>query len=196
MNHHGIKNEIRTQLNHRSAIHNAVQAGCNPMVCVAPDFCKGKPVEEPAPLKKLVDLSDSKTERSPGLLPLVPGMPVIITQDIAIELGLINGMNGIFRQLVYALDSVSTDIEGNTSPSRRALFIDIHLLLQLNSSSNPSKDILRYLLQKCSNIELHDWITLINIDELLDDSDFINADVSFLQPIKNSTSSLQAFRID
>ncbi|CAF1689353.1 unnamed protein product, partial [Adineta ricciae] len=53
-----FRNEIRTQLNHRSAIHNAVQAGCNPMVCVAQDFCKGKPVEEPAFLKKLLELSD------------------------------------------------------------------------------------------------------------------------------------------
>ncbi|CAF1537305.1 unnamed protein product [Adineta ricciae] len=105
-----FRNEIRRQLNHRSAIHNAVQAGCNPMVCAAQDFCKGKPVEEPALLKKLLELSDSKTEHLPGLLlPLVPGMSVILTQNIAIELGLINGMNGIFRQLVYDTDSVSTD---------------------------------------------------------------------------------------
>ncbi|CAF1565147.1 unnamed protein product [Adineta ricciae] len=92
-------NEIRTQLNHRSAIHNAVEAGTNLMVCVAQNFCKGKAVEEPALVKKLLELSDSKTEHLPSLLPLVPGMPVIITQNIAIELGLINGMNGIFRQL-------------------------------------------------------------------------------------------------
>ncbi|CAF1551606.1 unnamed protein product [Adineta ricciae] len=46
-----FRNEIRTQLNHRSTIHNAIQTGCDPMVCVAQDFCKGKPVEEPALLK-------------------------------------------------------------------------------------------------------------------------------------------------
>ncbi|CAF1471696.1 unnamed protein product [Adineta ricciae] len=105
-----FRNEIRTQLNHRSVIHNAVQAGCNPMVCVVQDFCKGKSVEEPALPKKLLELSDSKTEHLQGLLPLVPGMPVIITQNIAIELGLINGINGIFRPLVYDTDSVSTII--------------------------------------------------------------------------------------
>jgi hypothetical protein len=37
-------------------------------------------------------------------------MPVILTQNIAIELGLINGMNGIFRQLVCEEDSVSTNV--------------------------------------------------------------------------------------
>ncbi|CAF4809989.1 unnamed protein product [Rotaria sp. Silwood2] len=80
------------------------------MVCVSQDTCKGNPIEDPRLIKKLLELSDSKTEHLPGLLPLVPGMPVILTQNIAIELGLINGMNGIFRQLVYEEDSVSTDV--------------------------------------------------------------------------------------
>ena len=44
-------------------------------------------------------------------------MPVILTQNIAIELGLINGMNGIFRQLVYHGDSVSTDNLSEAYPS-------------------------------------------------------------------------------
>ena len=57
-----------------------------------------------------MELSDSKTENLPGLLSLVPGMPVILTQNIAIELGLINGVNGVFRQLVYQESSVLTDV--------------------------------------------------------------------------------------
>lgn len=36
-------------------------------------------------------------------------MPVILTQNIAIELGLINGTNGIFRQLVYEEESSRTN---------------------------------------------------------------------------------------
>ncbi|CAF4996699.1 unnamed protein product, partial [Rotaria sp. Silwood1] len=87
------------------------------MVCVAQDTCKGKPVEDPALIRKLLELSDSKTEHLPGLLPLVPGMPVILTQNIAIELGLINEMNGIFRQLVYKEDSVSTEVLSETFPN-------------------------------------------------------------------------------
>ncbi|CAF3395890.1 unnamed protein product, partial [Rotaria socialis] len=62
-------------------------------------------------------LSDNKTEHLPGLLPLVPGMPVILTQNIAIELGLINGMNGIFRQFVYQMDSVSKNVISETFPN-------------------------------------------------------------------------------
>lgn len=79
------------------------------MVCVAQDTCQGKPIEDTILIKKLLELSDSKTEHLPSLLPLVPGMPVILTQNIAIELGLINGMSGIFRQLVYETDSVTTN---------------------------------------------------------------------------------------
>ncbi|CAF5110523.1 unnamed protein product, partial [Rotaria sp. Silwood1] len=105
-----FRNKVRTQLNNKAAIHNATQLGHVPMVCVAQDICNGKPIEDPILIKKLLELSDSKTEHLPGLLPFVPGMPVILTQNIAIELGLINGINGIFRQLVYQADSVSTDV--------------------------------------------------------------------------------------
>ena len=87
------------------------------MVCTAQDSCKGKSIEDPKLVKKLLELSDSRTEHLSGLLPLVPGMPVILTQNIAIELGLINGMNGMFRQLVYEEDSVSTDNISETFPS-------------------------------------------------------------------------------
>ncbi len=91
--------------------------GQRPMVCVAQDTCQGKPIETSALIKKLLELCDSKTEHLPGLLPCVPGMPVILTQNIAIELGLINGTNGIFRQLVYEEDSVSTEVLSETFPN-------------------------------------------------------------------------------
>jgi hypothetical protein len=102
------------------------------IVCVAQDTCQGKPIEDPMLIKKLITLPDSKTEHLPGLLPLVPGMPVILTQNIAIELGLINGMNGIFRQLVYQTDAVSTDslseaFPNNTQYVRRPLYALIEI---------------------------------------------------------------------
>ena len=65
----------------------------------------------------MLDISDSKTEHLPGLLPFVPGMPVILTQNIAIELGLINGVTGIFRQLVYQANSASTDVFSDAFPN-------------------------------------------------------------------------------
>ncbi|CAF1508730.1 unnamed protein product [Adineta ricciae] len=91
--------------------------GHPPMVCVAQDICKGTPIEDPILLKKLLELSDSKTERLPGLLPFVPGMPIILTQNIATELGLINGINGTFRQLVYHEESVSTETLSEMFPN-------------------------------------------------------------------------------
>jgi len=108
---------VRAHLNNKAAIHKAAQTGQRLMVCVAQDTCKGKPIEDPTLVKKLLKLSDSKTEHLPGLLPFVPGMPVILTQNIAIELGLINGMNGIFRQLVYEESSVSADAVSETFPN-------------------------------------------------------------------------------
>ncbi|CAF4944904.1 unnamed protein product [Rotaria socialis] len=112
-----FRNEVRTQLNCKAAIHNTTQSGYTPIVCVAQDTCKGKPIEDPTLTKKLLELSDIKTEHLPGLLPFIPEMPVILTQNIAIELGLINGINGIFRQLVYQPDSMSTDVLSQAFPN-------------------------------------------------------------------------------
>ncbi|CAF5047283.1 unnamed protein product [Rotaria sp. Silwood1] len=112
-----FRNEVRTQLNNKAVIYKAIEMGQRLIVCVAQDTIKGKQIEDPTLIKKLLELSDSKTEHLPGLLPLVPGMPVILTQNIAIELGLINGMNGIFRQLVYEEESVSTEVLSDTFPN-------------------------------------------------------------------------------
>ncbi|CAF1677900.1 unnamed protein product, partial [Adineta ricciae] len=112
-----FRNEVHTQINNKVAVHNVTQMGHPPMVCVAQDICKGTPIEDPILLKKLLELSDSKTERLPGLLPFVPGMPIILTQNIATELGLINGINGTFRQLVYHEESVSTETLSEMFPN-------------------------------------------------------------------------------
>ncbi|CAF4521081.1 unnamed protein product [Rotaria sp. Silwood2] len=128
-----FRNEVRTQINNKAAIHNATQMGHPPMVCVAQDTCKGKAIEDAILLKKLLELSDSKTEHLPGLLPFVPGMPVILTQNIATELGLINGINGIFRQLVYHEESVSAEnlsemFPNNTQYIRRPIYALIEIV--------------------------------------------------------------------
>ncbi|CAF4250831.1 unnamed protein product, partial [Rotaria sordida] len=59
-------------------------------------------------------------------------MPVILTQNIAIELGLINDVNGIFRHLVYQTDFVSTDVLSeifpkNTQYIHRPLYVLIEI---------------------------------------------------------------------
>ena len=105
------------------------------IVCVAQDTCKGKPIEDPMLIKKLLELSGSKAEHPPGLLPLVPGIPVILTQNIAIELGLINGVNGVFRQLVYQENSVSTDVISEEFPNNtRYVHQPLYALVEINKS--------------------------------------------------------------
>ncbi|CAF1194318.1 unnamed protein product, partial [Rotaria sordida] len=84
------------------------------------------------PVKKL---SDRKTEHLPGLLPLVPRMSVILTQNIAIEWGLINGVNEIFQQLVYQEDSVSTDVISEEFPNNaRYVHRSLYALVEINRS--------------------------------------------------------------
>ncbi|CAF3303782.1 unnamed protein product [Rotaria sp. Silwood2] len=47
-----FRNEVRTQLNHKAVSHKAEQVGQTPIVCVAQDTCKGKPIEDRALIKK------------------------------------------------------------------------------------------------------------------------------------------------
>ena len=82
-------------------LNKAMKMGLRPVVCVAQDYIKNTVVEDPRLRKALLDLPDNKTEHLPSYLPLVPGMPVLLTCNIATELGLSNGTRGIFRQLVY-----------------------------------------------------------------------------------------------
>ena len=62
-------------------------------------------------------------------------MPVILTQNIATELGLINGINGIFRQLVYHEESVSTETLSEIFPNNtRYIRRPIYALIEINKS--------------------------------------------------------------
>ncbi|CAF3735213.1 unnamed protein product [Rotaria sordida] len=106
-----FRNEVRTQLDNKAAIHNATQLGYVPI----------------------------KTGHLPGLLPFVPGMPVILTQNIPIELGLINGINGIFRQLVYQADSVSTDVLSEIFPKNtQYIHRPLYALIEIVKSKTES----------------------------------------------------------
>ncbi|CAF1366020.1 unnamed protein product [Rotaria sp. Silwood1] len=78
-----------------------MEMGLTPIVCIAQNYIQGKPVDDLRLCKAILELPDNKTEHLPGYLPLVPGMPVLLTENVATELGLSNGTRGIFRQLVY-----------------------------------------------------------------------------------------------
>ena len=71
-------------------------------VVIATDTIKAKKnIDLPDLKRRLLALPDNKTEHLPGYLPLVPGIPVLLQENIACELGLSNGTQGIFRELVY-----------------------------------------------------------------------------------------------
>ena len=130
-----FRNDVRTQLNNKAVAHKAKLMGQSQIVCVAQDTCKGKPIEDATLIKKLLELSDSKTRHLPGLLPLVPGMPVILTQNIALEVGLIIGVNGVFRQLVYQESSVSIDVISEKFPNNtRYVHQSLYALVEINKS--------------------------------------------------------------
>ncbi|CAF0766459.1 unnamed protein product [Adineta steineri] len=97
------RNELRTELNNRAVINKAYETGRSPIVLIATDTIKAKKsIDLPDLTKRLLALPDNKTEHLPGYLPLVPGMPVLLQENIACELGLSNGTQGIFRELVYS----------------------------------------------------------------------------------------------
>lgn len=89
-----------------------------PTVVIATDTIKAKKnIDLPDLNRRLLALPDNKTEHLPGYLPLVPGMPVLLQENIACELGLSNGTPGIFRELVYNQTSDSdTNFDQNTFP--------------------------------------------------------------------------------
>jgi len=96
-----FRNALRTQINNRAVLNKALEMRVIPTVCVAQDYVKGMLIDDFRLRKAVLELPDNRTEHLPGYLPLVPDMPVLLTENIATELGLSNGTRGIFRQLVY-----------------------------------------------------------------------------------------------
>lgn len=104
-----FRNALRTEINIRAVLNRTLELGLQPVVCVAEDYVAGKLIDNLRLREAILELSDNKTEHLPGYLPLVPGMPVLLTENIATELGLSNGTKGIFRQLVFDNSSNACD---------------------------------------------------------------------------------------
>ncbi|CAF1939898.1 unnamed protein product [Rotaria magnacalcarata] len=91
--------------------------GLPPMVCVAQDSFQGKIIDDLRLREAILELPDNKTEHLPGYLPLVSGMPVLFTENMATELGLSNGTRRIFHQLVYEESSVDVQFQDKNFPT-------------------------------------------------------------------------------
>jgi len=93
------------------------------------NICKENPNENHLP--------DNKTELLPGLLPFVPNMPVLLTDNIACELGLSNGAQGLFRELIYDdhEDLGDLKIKSDVFPSN-TIYIrkPLYALVEINTS--------------------------------------------------------------
>ena len=94
-----------------------MEMGLTPVVCTAQDYINGKDIENNRLRKAILELPDNRTEHLPGYLPIVPGTPVLLTENIATELGLSNGTCGIFRQLVYEESLVDIHMHDTSFPA-------------------------------------------------------------------------------
>ncbi|CAF1689862.1 unnamed protein product, partial [Adineta ricciae] len=74
-----FRNTVRTQINNRAVLNKAIELGVTPIVCVAQDYVKGGIIDDPRLRKAILELSDNRTGHLPGYLPLVTGMPVLLT---------------------------------------------------------------------------------------------------------------------
>ena len=122
--------------------------GLTPIVCIVQDYIQGRSVDDLRLRKAILELPDNKTEHLPGYLPFVPGMLVLLTANIATELGLSNGTRGIFRQLVY--DEPSEDVryhDQNFPPNTKFITQPKYTLVEFPGCKLDEK-----LAQLCSKI--------------------------------------------
>jgi hypothetical protein len=83
-------------------------------------------------------LSDNKTELLPDLFPFVPKTPVLLTDNIACQLRLSNGTQGIFREVMYDDQENLGFIKVNSKifpPSTIYVYKPLYALVEIDSSS-------------------------------------------------------------
>ncbi|CAF2952367.1 unnamed protein product [Rotaria sp. Silwood2] len=119
--------------------------------------------------KAILELPDNTTEHLPGYLPLVPEMPVLLTENIATELGLSNGTRGIFRQLVY--DECCDDIHfDDTVFPKHTKFITLPKYALVEFSSCKLDSVLNELETKIIPISISEKRFLFHIKEFLSET--------------------------
>lgn len=87
-------NELRQALNWKSVALMAARLQRKPIVCVA-EMNASRARWFPSPdIAMLLQTAENETNNLPALLPMLPGMPIGITQNVAVELCLANGTEG------------------------------------------------------------------------------------------------------
>ncbi|CAF1235731.1 unnamed protein product [Didymodactylos carnosus] len=104
-----LRNELRTELNILATASEAFEKDVKPLVCIAQYEFKIN-IDNPDFHKYLLESPDNKTKWLPGYLSLVPGVHVLLTQNLAIELKLCNGTTAVCRSKTHTNSSCNTKI--------------------------------------------------------------------------------------
>lgn len=97
-------NAIKDAINLEATIAFARRTGQQVHWYQAVDTYRGKPIEDEAIDNLLDTLPSNKTGGRIRSLPLVLGMPVIITENFDVVGGIVNGSTGILRKVRYRVD--------------------------------------------------------------------------------------------
>jgi hypothetical protein len=97
-------NEAKDLINLRCAEAFALKTGQSLHYYHALDRQNGKVIQHPQLKDHLKTLHTGKTEQRAGLLPLVIGMPVMISSNFDVPNGVVNGCIGILKEVRYSTD--------------------------------------------------------------------------------------------
>ena len=98
-------NMVKDVINEKSAAEFAQQSGQELQWYYATDLYKGKSLGDTNLKQKLETLHSGLTSQWLGNVPLVLGMPMMISTNFNVEGGIVNGCTGILKQIRYHVDS-------------------------------------------------------------------------------------------
>lgn len=98
-------NKVKDALNERAAEAFAIRTGQQMHWYYSSDSWNGHEVSDDAVIDALGRLHSGRTQQRLGKIPLVIGMPVIISQNYDVEAGVVNGCVGTLQKIRYRLDS-------------------------------------------------------------------------------------------
>ncbi|CAF1477381.1 unnamed protein product, partial [Rotaria sordida] len=161
--------------------------GLTPIVCIAQGYIQEKTVDDIRLRQAILELPDNKTEHLPGYLPLVPGMPVLLTENVVSEIRLSNGTRGIFRQLVYDESPEDVRYQDKNFPSNTK-FITLPKYALVEFPGCKLDDKLAELQSKIVPIAISEQTFLFDAKELLPEN------VSKAAKINKKTTKLSVKR--
>ncbi len=125
-------NPTKDAINERATVAYAERTKQKLHWYYANDKRAGKKIEDVGLTNHLLKLDSGRTNQRLGRLPLVLGMPVIITQNFDVQGGIVNGTTGILRKIRYYTDehglrhAVSCVVESDTISASPLPGLSIH----------------------------------------------------------------------